>query len=66
MKIGYRLLFLPLFVLALVGCKEDPSAPTFNSEKGYSITLPYDIKTGETLTFSVTDSWKILNEDKRL
>ena len=66
MKIGYRLLFLPLFVLALVGCKEDPSAPTFNSEKGYSITLPYDIKTGETLTFSVTDSWKIVNEDKRL
>ena len=66
MKIGYRLLFLPLFILALVGCKEDPSAPTFDSEKGYAITLPYDIKFGETLTFSASDSWKISNEDPRL
>ena len=66
MKIGYKHLFLPLFFLTLVGCKDDPTAPTFDTEKGYSITLPYDIKNGETLTFSASDSWTINKPDSRL
>ena len=66
MKTGYKLLFLPLFILALAGCKEDPTAPTFDMEKGYSITLPYDIRNGETLTFSASDSWTINKPDSRL
>lgn len=66
MKISYRLLILPLLLLTLVGCKDDVTAPTFDIQKGYSISLPYDINHGETLTFSASDDWKIENDDQRL
>ena len=61
MKFWYKFLFLPVFILALVGCKDDDdqTIPTLSAKDGFSLVLPYDINKGANLTFTASDDWTI-------
>ncbi len=61
MKLIKTLIILPILVLALVGCKDDDDAtlPTVSAKNGFDLTLSYDIRVGETLTFTASDNWTV-------
>ena len=61
MKLKNYIFFLPFLILAIVGCKDDDEdlAPTLSSKNVLELTLSYDIKVGETLTFNASDNWTV-------
>ena len=61
MKLKNYIFFLPFLILAIVGCKDDDEdlAPTLSSKNVLELTLSYDIKIGETLTFNASDNWTV-------
>ena len=61
MKLKNYIFFLPFLILTIVGCKDDDEdlAPTLSSKNVLELTLSYDIKVGETLTFNASDNWTV-------
>ena len=60
MKLIKTLIILPFLIIAFVGCEdEDEKASTLSSKKVLELTLSYDIRVGETLTFNASDNWTV-------
>ena len=61
MKLIKTLIILPFLIIAFVGCGDDDEdkASTLSSKKVLELTLSYDIRVGETLTFNASDNWKV-------
>ncbi len=61
MKLKNYIFFLPFLILTIVGCKDDDEdlAPTLSSKNVLELTLSYDIRVGETLTFNASDNWTV-------
>ena len=67
MKLKNYIFLLPFFILALVGCREDKeNSSSLKFQKSFTLTLPYDINEGETLTFTTPDNWTIPGADNSL
>ena len=61
MKLIKTLIILPFLIIAFVGCGDDDEdkASTLSSKKVLELTLSYDIRVGETLTFNASDNWTV-------
>lgn len=61
MKLIKTLIILPFLIIAFVGCGDDDEdkASTLSSKKVLELTLSYDIRVGETLTFNASDDWTV-------
>ena len=61
MKLIKTLIILPFLIIAFVGCGDDDEdkASTLSSKKVLELTLSYDIRGGETLTFNASDNWTV-------
>ena len=61
MKLIKTLIILPFLIIAFVGCVDDDEdkASTLSSKKVLELTLSYDIRVGETLTFNASDDWTV-------
>lgn len=61
MKLIKTLIILPFLIIAFVGCVDDDEdkASTLSSKKVLELTLSYDIRVGETLTFNASDNWTV-------
>lgn len=61
MKLKNYIFFLPFLIIAFVGCKDDDEdqAPTLSSKNVFELTLSYDVRVGETLTFNASDNWTV-------
>lgn len=61
MKLIKTLIILPFLIIAFVGCGDDDEdkASTLSSKKVLELTLSYDIRVGETLTFNASDNWAV-------
>ena len=61
MKLIKTLIILPFLIIAFVGCGDDDEdkASTLSSKKILELTLSYDIRVGETLTFNASDDWTV-------
>lgn len=61
MKLIKTLIILPFLIIAFVGCGNDDEdkASTLSSKKVLELTLSYDIRVGETLTFNASDDWTV-------
>lgn len=61
MKLIKTLIILPFLIIAFVGCVDDDEdkASTLSSKKVLELTLSYDIRGGETLTFNASDNWTV-------
>ena len=61
MKLIKTLIILPFLIIAFVGCRDDDEdkASTLSSKKVLELTLSYDIRVGETLTFNASDDWTV-------
>ena len=61
MKLIKTLIILPFLIIAFVGCRDDDEdkASTLSSKKVLELTLSYDIRVGETLTFNASDNWTV-------
>ena len=60
MKLIKTLIILPILILAFVGCKDDDEdTPTLSGKNVLELTLSYDIKVSETLTFDASDNWTV-------
>ena len=61
MKLIKTLIILPFLIIAFVGCGDDDEdkASTLSSKKVLELTLSYDIRVGETLTFNASDEWTV-------
>lgn len=57
MKLIKTLIILPFLIIAFVSCGDDDEdkASTLSSKKVLELTLSYDIRVGETLTFNASD-----------
>ena len=60
MKLIKTLIILPILILAFVCCKDDDEdTPTLSGKNVLELTLSYDIKVSETLTFDASDNWTV-------
>ena len=61
MKLIKTLIILPFLIIAFVGCGDDDEdkTSTLSSKKVLELTLSYDIRVGETLTFNASDDWTV-------
>ena len=61
MKLIKTLIILPFLIIAFVGCEDEDEdkASTLSSKKVLELTLSYDIRVGETLTFNASDNWTV-------
>lgn len=61
MKLIKTLIILPFLIIAFVGCgdEDEDKASTLSSKKVLELTLSYDIRVGETLTFNASDNWTV-------
>ena len=61
MKLIKTLIILPFLIIAFVGCgdEDEDKASTLSSKKVLELTLSYDIRVGETLTFNASDDWTV-------
>lgn len=61
MKLIKTLIILPFLIIAFLGCGDDDEdkASTLSSKKVLELTLSYDIRVGETLTFNASDNWTV-------
>lgn len=61
MKLIKTLIILPFLIIAFVGCgdNDEDKASTLSSKKVLELTLSYDIRVGETLTFNASDNWTV-------
>ena len=61
MKLIKTLIILPFLIIAFVGCvdADEDKASTLSSKKVLELTLSYDIRVGETLTFNASDNWTV-------
>ena len=61
MKLIKTLIILPFLIIAFVGCVDDDEdkASTLSSKKVLELTLSYDIRVGENLTFNASDNWTV-------
>ena len=61
MKLIKTLIILPFLIIAFVGCgdEDEDKASTLSSKKVLELTLSYDIRGGETLTFNASDNWTV-------